>query len=268
MVSLQDLQACWRAVAEKGPLVYHLTNAVASPLQAAGAVAIGASPVMSLCPQEAGELARCAGGLLINCGTPTAQGMEAIEAALEARPQGMPVLLDPVGYGGTAHRRQWIDSLTSRFRFDIVKGNGGEICAMAGMAASVRGIDGRALSSPQEAVLVLSRRLKTVAVATGQEDWFSDGTRCWRLQGGSEKIRSIIAGGCLLGTVMASCLAAGGGALESALAAALALDLAAEEAARCSVGPGTFQAALVDQLARLSSQGLACPDFDRRVKEL
>lgn len=110
------------------PLVYHMTNMVAIGEQANLALAIGASPVMSLYPGEAVELVIAADSLVINIGTPSKEGIEAMfAAAREARELGKPALLDPVGYGATKMRMGLVERLLDTKAFSVVKGNGAEI---------------------------------------------------------------------------------------------------------------------------------------------
>ena len=69
-------------------------------------IAAGASPIMSAAPEEAGELAGMSGALVVNIGTLTHDWIEGARAAVRgARVAGRPWVLDPVGVGATAFRR-------------------------------------------------------------------------------------------------------------------------------------------------------------------
>ena len=74
------------------PLVYHMTNMVAIGEQANLALAIGASPVMSLYPGEAVELVIAADSLVINIGTPSKEVLKRCLPPLE-KPASLASLL-------------------------------------------------------------------------------------------------------------------------------------------------------------------------------
>jgi len=63
------------------PLIYHMTNMVAMEEQAHLSLAIGASPVMSLFPEEAAQMVTIANTILINIGTPSKEANEAMLSA-------------------------------------------------------------------------------------------------------------------------------------------------------------------------------------------
>ncbi|MCF7936771.1 MAG: hydroxyethylthiazole kinase, partial [Synergistales bacterium] len=99
-LSPQRLADCWDALDIRRPLLYHITNLVAMSGQAHAALAVGAAPVMSFHPGEAEAFPDAADGLLCTIGTPTEESMEAMRrAVVAAGERGIPVVLDPVGYG-------------------------------------------------------------------------------------------------------------------------------------------------------------------------
>lgn len=62
------------------------------------ALAIGASPIMANYGEEASDLARLGGALVVNMGTVTPEGIENYGKALKAyNLAGGPVIYDPVG---------------------------------------------------------------------------------------------------------------------------------------------------------------------------
>jgi len=60
-------------------------------------------------------------------------------AARTARNLGKPAILDPVGYGATKARIDFVETLLETGAFTIIKGNGAEISLLAGERAEVRG---------------------------------------------------------------------------------------------------------------------------------
>lgn len=72
---------------------------VVQNLAANVALAVGASPIMSNYAEEAHDLAKLGGALVINMGTVTPDGLRNYVQALQAYNQARrPVVLDPVGY--------------------------------------------------------------------------------------------------------------------------------------------------------------------------
>lgn len=62
------------------------------------ALAIGASPIMANYGEEAADLAKLGGALVVNMGTVTPEGLENYAMALRAYNRaGGPVVFDPVG---------------------------------------------------------------------------------------------------------------------------------------------------------------------------
>ncbi len=230
------------------PLVYHMTNMVAIGEQANLALAIGASPIMSLYPGEAVELIISADSLVINIGTPSKEGIEAMFAATrEARELGKPALLDPVGYGATKMRMDLVERLLDTKAFSVVKGNGAEISLLGGEVAQVRGVD--SADSPRAALAAkfVARRYDCIAVATGPTDYVSDGKAVYSLKSGHEWLSLVSGSGCYVGTMIAACMTVAEPLIASMTALAL-MGAAAERAARESEGPGTFRPRLFDAL--------------------
>lgn len=263
----ERFRTAWSALAKRRPLVYHLTNSVAMNFQAQTAIAIGASPLMSLCPDEVEDLAKTADAVLINIGTPTPDSETVFTTAVRAAGSGnRPVLLDPVGYGATSFRTRLVDRLLQEGHVALVKGNAAEISLLSGQDASVRGVDADHAPDPGKAVFDVARSWNCIAIATGPIDWVSDGERIWSVQGGHPYLASFSGSGCALGTIVAAMAAACRLPLEGALTALLAYRIAAEAAVLESGGPGTFPSVLVDALHRLAQQEL--PPAGERVREI
>ena len=99
-------------IRREGPLVHNVTNLVAMTLSAHVLIAAGASPIMSAAPEETADLAGFSGALVVNIGTLTRDWIEGARAAVRgARAAGRPWILDPVGVGATAFRRETTQGL-------------------------------------------------------------------------------------------------------------------------------------------------------------
>ncbi len=237
----------WRRAQETRPLIYTLTNFAAAPFQANMTLAAGGSPLMSRCLFEAEELAGRADFLVINTGTPSPSDGELFRKVLSS---GKPWLLDPVGYGASAFRRELADGLIRDYPPAVLKGNSGEISMMAFGGGKMKGVDSSGESSSlREAVECLASPGRTVC-ATGAVDWICDGEKTASFTGGSPLLAALTGGGCALGSLMAV-LAAGAEFPAAGAEAALVLyRRAAHQAENISRGPGTFQACFLDCIWR------------------
>ncbi len=249
--------AIWEKIHDTRPLIYHLTNTVAANFSANITLAIGASPAMSLHPDEAGEIARMANGLVINTGTPLESGISAMNNALESVKDGdQTVLLDPVGYGVSSLRRDLVDSFLSNYRISVLKGNGAEIACLGSSGGEFKGMDSLATGNIEEALCMTARKFRLIAVATGEYDHISDSEKVYVLKGGNNLLSSITAGGCAAGSVICACTAVSEDTLSGVFTGLAAMNIASERAAeRCSL-PGSFAVALIDELANLKPEDL------------
>lgn len=255
-VAVADVIASLRTSA---PLVHCLTNVVVSQFTANVLLAAGAAPAMVHSAQEAGALARVAGGVLVNLGTVTSVTAEAMRVAVkEAAGAGRPWVLDPVAVGPLPWRTELAHELLESAPPAVVRGNASEILALDGGGTGGRGVDS---SDAPEAALAaasaLARRYGCAVAVSGPEDVLTDGTRVVRVSNGHPLLPVVTGTGCSLGALVAACTAVTGDALLAATAATGLLTVAAETAATRSAGPGTFAVALIDALYELSPDRLA-----------
>ncbi|KAF2788067.1 TMP-TENI-domain-containing protein [Melanomma pulvis-pyrius CBS 109.77] len=252
-----------RAVHEKGPLSHNMTNLVVQNFAASVALAIGASPIMSNNGDEAADLAKIGGGLVINMGTATPDSLANHRKAITAyNAAGGPIVLDPVGAGATTARRDALSFLMASGYFDLIKGNEREILGVARASGFIledssqqRGVDSGAslLTLAEKAYLVsrIARRERNVVLMTGAVDVISDGTTTYSISNGHAYLGMVTGSGCTLGTTLAAFMSAHPQhKLHAAIAGILHFELAAEAAAaRPDVkGPGTFVPAFIDEL--------------------
>ncbi|KAL7819829.1 Hydroxyethylthiazole kinase family domain-containing protein [Trichoderma gracile] len=262
-----------RAVAEGTPLSHNMTNLVVQNFAANVALAVGASPIMANYAEEAADLAKLGGALVINMGTVTPEGLKNHIQAIQAyNAAGGPVVLDPVGAGATSIRRAAVKTLLSSGTFTIIKGNEREIHTIGNTSSSSsdtivqRGVDSSStLSIPQRAALARSVSRSTggggaVVVITGKTDVVSDGVRTLAIDNGHEYLGRVTGTGCTLGTTLSAMVAAFRGSGKSPLVAAVAglvmFEIAAERAGvRDDVrGPGTFVPAFLDELSAIREE--------------
>ena len=239
-------------IRREGPLVHNVTNLVAMTLSANVLIAAGASPIMSAAPEEAGDLAGFSGALVVNIGTLTHDWVEGARAAIRgARIAGRPWVLDPVGVGATAFRRDTTRALIAQGP-RIIRGNASEIMALAGGAAGGKGVDSTAAAeAAAEAARALARDTGAVVAVTGAVDLVTDGTRTLTVANGHELLTRTTASGCALTALIGAWVAVLADPLEATAGALAAYGVAAELAAPKSAGCGTFVPALLDALGAL-----------------
>lgn len=260
---LRSVPAVIRAVGESTPLSHNMTNLVVQNFAANVALAVGASPIMATYGEEAEDLSKLGGSLVINMGTVTQEGLKNYIQALQAyNSSGGPVVFDPVGAGATGVRRAAVKALMAGGYFDLIKGNEGEIKTVFGeVDAQQRGVDSgtSTLDALSKAKLVrdLAARERNVVVMTGAIDYVSDGNRTFAISNGHELLGRITGSGCVLGTTLSATLAVNReDKMIAAIAALLHYEVAAEIAAEREdvKGPGTFVPALLDELHNISSR--------------
>lgn len=257
VVAPQALGDALGALREHSPLVQCLTNIVAANYTANVLLAAGAVPAMVDNTAEAGAFARVAGGVLVNLGTPypdTAQAMTG--AVVGAEQGGTPWVLDPVAAGALAWRTTLAHELVAQHAPTIIRGNASEVLALAGGAGG-KGVE--SVDTAEQAVEVaaeLARDHHTVVAVSGEVDHVTDGDRLVRLGNGHPLLTQVTGAGCALGALMAAFAAVDDDPLVAAAAATATFTVAADRAAEQSAGPGTFAAALLDNLASLSPEQL------------
>ena len=242
-------------------LSHNMTNTVVQNFAANVCLATGSSPIMSINGPEAADLAKLGGGLVINMGTVTPEILTVYLAGMKAyNAAGNPVLFDPVGGGATSVRREAIRTLLKGGFFSVIKGNEGEISAVAGSSTvQQRGVDsGPSTSSSTEKVHLvktLARRERCVILMTGATDYLTDGDRTVAISNGSRWLGMITGAGCALGAVVASYTALHReDKFLAALAGIIHYEVAAERAESHCKGPGTFIPAFLDELYLLGQE--------------
>ena len=198
------------AIRRTRPLVHNITNAVVMNTTANGLLAVGASPIMAHAPEEVAEIVVMASALVINIGTITREQARAMEiAAAAAQARGLPWVLDPVGVGATALRRDTAGMLLG-YRPSVIRGNASEIATLAGDPPAGRGVDaaaGHALAG-HDAARRLARASGSVVAVTGVVDLVTDGVREARVHNGHPMMAKVTGTGCLPSALVGAASAA------------------------------------------------------------
>ena len=106
------------AIQKKQPKIHCLTNPVTMNDVANILLAAGGSAVMAQDEQEAAEITTFCHGTLLNTGVPNEAKIKAcILAGKRANQLGHPVILDPVGAGGSSFRQRELQKLLEHPRW-------------------------------------------------------------------------------------------------------------------------------------------------------
>jgi hydroxyethylthiazole kinase len=237
----------------KQPIVHCITNHVVSNFQANGLLALGASPIMGEAHEEVEELASLADALSLNIGTLDKQSLQSmLMAGKAANSKGIPVVLDPVGAGATSFRLAATHQLLDEVDITVMRCNVGELAAVAGVEWQAKGVDaGEGNVNVIELAEQIALKYQLIVAVTGETDVVTDGEKTVEIPYGSPLMSSVTGMGCLLSSVVASFLAVS--PANDLVAVSKALHyyaICGERAAQLSEGPGTFQFAFLDELAK------------------
>lgn len=271
---LQKIPELLNEVKSKNPLTHCITNFVTVNDCANAVLAIGASPIMSEDIEEVAEVVSIADALVINIGKLSHEQVEAMKiSSAQANKINTPVILDPVGVGISQLRNKVTLELIENYKLAAIRGNITEIKTIAKLTGIIsesntaKGVDVSEsdiitqdnLNENADVISKLAAKLDTVILASGPIDILSDGETTIAIDNGDEMMPNITGSGCMLSSIVGSCIGATN-PLEGTLLAALLMAIAGEKA-RSKVdsentGTGSFRAYLIDYLYKLDGQTL------------
>ena len=262
-----ELEKALTSVRQKKPLVQCITNFVTVNDCANIILASGGSPTMASHPQEVEEAVAGVQALVCNMGA-----IEKVDAMIlagkEANRIGKPLILDPVGAGGTKLRRDSVKHLLEEVHFSVIRGNASEIRYLAGQQSTGSGVDVSALDEITEENLSaavsmageLAGKLRTVIAISGKTDVISDGKRSCVLRNGCATMARITGSGCMLTALIGAFCGACEDPFAAACAAMGAMGISGEiaDARRLHNGTGnaTFRNDLIDAVFNLTEEQL------------
>ena len=255
------------AVRRGKPLVQCITNFVTVNDCANILLASGGSPTMAEHPLEVEEAVRKAQALVCNMGA-----IDKVEAMIlagrEANRLGRPVILDPVGAGGTQLRRDTVKRLLEEVHFAVIRGNASEIRYLSGQQASGSGVDvsewdeitEENLPAAVDMAAELARKLGTVIAISGKIDVISDGKTTCVLRNGCATMARITGSGCMLTALIGAFCGANEDTFLAACAAMAVMgvcgEIAEEKRLRRGTGNATFRSDLIDAVFDLTEEQL------------
>ena len=254
-------------VRKQKPLVQCITNFVTVNDCANIILASGGSPTMASHPLEVEEAVHNVQALVCNLGA-----IEKVESMIlagkEANRIGKPVILDPVGAGGTQFRRDVVKRLLDEIHFTVIRGNASEIRYLAGQQTTGSGVDVSDMDEISEdnlsAVVTmaagLAAKLDTVIAISGKIDVISNGKEICVLRNGCATMARITGSGCMLTSLIGAFCGACDNAFLASCAAMAAMGISGEiaEAKRLlnRTGNATFRNDLIDTVFNLTEEQL------------
>lgn len=256
-------------VRKSTPLVHCITNYVTVNDCANALLACGGSPIMSDEPLDVADIQTICGGLVLNIGTLNQQTIEGMKiAGARATELGHPIVLDPVGAGASALRTETAGMLLDSFDVTVIRGNMSEMKALAGAAASTRGVD----ANPDDAVTddnlaesaafakALAQKTGAIIAITGAIDIVADAKRAFAIRNGVSVMGKITGTGCMLTCIVAAYAVANPELrLEAVVAAVAGMGVAGEiAAARMQPvdGNASLRTYIIDALFNMSAPAL------------
>ena len=247
------------------PLIHCITNYVTANDCANILLACGGSAIMADDPDEVAEVTAMCDGLVLNLGTPNPRRLDALlRAGEEANRLGHPVILDPVGVGSSAMRREAGRQLLESVRFAAIRANATEIATLIRGTAAHRGVDADIEESVMDTVEENARRLSlktgAVIVVTGDADVVTDGKTLVRVHNGHPMMKTVTGSGCQLSALLGAYVTANPEKpLQAALAAVCAMGLCGEMAhARLNPpdGNASYRNYIIDAIYNLTPDAL------------
>ena len=238
---------------DKKPLIHNITNHVVSNFAANTLLSVGASPLMAHDERELEEIISISNALLINIGTLDEGQVEAMEIAIRsANQRSIPIVIDPVGAGASILRTKTSQKLIALAKNPTVKANASEIMAIADYGIESKGVDSN--NTTQQALEAGKYIIKSLeaenVVITGVEDLILNKSEIYKCSHGHKLMADVTGMGCVLGSVIAAFLSIQDEILSlHKIGHAISyFNIAAERAAKLSLGPGSFVPSFLDNL--------------------
>ncbi len=240
------------------PLVHNITNYVVMSFTANVLLAMGASPVMAHALEEVEEMVGLASALVVNIGTLSRPWIDSmVKAVIAARNRSVPIVLDPVGAGATRMRTEAARLLLGEAPVAVLRGNGSEIQAVAGLKGTTKGVDSVAgAEDARQAAGDLAKSYNMVVVVTGAEDFVTDGSRAVVISNGHGLMSRVTGTGCAVSAATGAFCGVEKDAFAAAVGGLVTFGIAGEIAALGNPGPGSFQIRLLDSLDAVDSAAI------------
>lgn len=236
----------------QNPIVFNISNFVTVQDVANGLNALGASPIMSEEVAEAEEMVGLSSAVCLNLGAFTQTQVVQIRKVGEvANQQHKPLVIDPVAVGAVAYRKTVATDLLTHFHPDVIRGNAGEIAALADVDWQAKGIDaGEGAGDLVAIAQACAQKLNCVVILSGPTDVITDGTRVVKVMNGTPLFQVHVGSGDMLSSIVAAFCAVETDYFEAAQTACLVFAAIGERVAQATpnLGAGNFSVQLMDGL--------------------
>lgn len=263
-----DIYEKLKKVRVREPLVQCITNFVTVNDCANILLASGASPTMAMDIREVEEAVERVQALVCNMGA-IEHVASMIQAGKKANALGIPVVLDPVGAGGTTLRREAAKRLLEEVKFAAIRGNASEVKALAGQKSCGSGVDASKTDIVSEDTLAenisvfenLARMLDTVVAVSGEIDIVTNGIQTILIRNGCPTMARITGSGCMVTTLIGGFCGAEKENIFHATCAAMAVmgiagELADKRRIENRTGNATFRNDLIDAVFNMSEKDI------------
>jgi len=242
-------------VKQQKPLVHNITNLVVMNSTANALLALGASPVMVHSPSEVREVVDLAQSLVLNIGTLSELTAESMLVAAEhANNIGRPWVLDPVGAGISAFRNDLLANLLE-LKPTVIRGNASEIMSLYNFnQVNTKGVDSTADSKAAVGYgQALQEQVGSIICISGKVDYILSEQYTVEVHNGHPMMTQVTGLGCSSTALIGAFLGVADQPFEAATAGVALLSLAGQLAAAKSLGPGSLQVNIYDELYQLNA---------------
>ncbi|WP_203642051.1 hydroxyethylthiazole kinase [Levilactobacillus andaensis] len=237
---------------QQNPIVFNISNFVTVQDVANGLNALGASPIMSEEVAEADELLDISSAVCLNLGAFTQHQVEQIRTVGKlANEKHRPLVVDPVAVGAVAYRKQVATKLFQEFHPDVIRGNAGEIAALADVSWQAKGIDAGEGDGDLVAIAqACAQKLACTVILSGPTDVITDGTRTVKVMNGTPLFQVHVGSGDMLSSIVAAFCAVEDDYFEAAQTACLVFAAIGELITKKTpnLAAGSFTVQLLDAL--------------------
>ena len=247
------------ALREINPIVQMLHNYVSANECADGAIAIGASPIITASVQESEQVAFRANAISMNAATINdSQSESMILAGTMANDANIPIVFDPAGASFSKYRAQTILKILNKIKVSVIKGNYSEIAFLAGENVSSKGLDAFEADEYDcvNVALKLADKYSCTVILTSKTDIIADSTDVVKVFNGTPMLQKFFCSGDMIGVIAAAYCGISRNFLTAATAAASMVSLAGELAAENlsnDLDLGTFKTNFFNQLSKIDS---------------
>lgn len=255
-----DLNAFWSDIEQirlRTPLVHNITNMVVMQQTANALLALGASPLMTHEESELAEIISISDALVINIGTLSDSWVSGMHRACYiANRHGTPVILDPVGAGASEIRTKTA-SHVAKAGVRIIRGNAGEIMALAGDTITSGGVDSLyETDAAIPAAIHLAKMYQCAVIVSGAVDYIISSTASAKVIYGSPLMTKVTGMGCTATALAGAFAAVNQDSFSAAFHTMLTMGIVGSLSAETTTAPGSFAVAFFDNLYSLTFESV------------